>query len=216
MLAECRHTPLVFGPGFCVLAFYIQQGRLCTVGADLAHELVRDKLVKVLGSEVMESVMLQSSFEGALAPQKVRWFLRFIVFVLDFGVLWIRAKGRHTYPSSGAFETQCVLYDPGHLLSLSHSTRPEVRLYCFWYRFCTCCGKRRCRLRDGTATSSSLAFSFFLWYAVLVLYLGFVLRWMLAVYRHIPHLRDAFGNTVRWLWVLASVSAFNKVGSLFW
>ena len=140
----------------------------------------------------------------------------FIVFVLDFGVLWIRAKGRHTYPSSGAFETQCVLYDPGHLLSLSHSTRPEVRLYCFWYRFCTCCGKRRCRLRDGTATSSSLAFSFFLWYAVLVLYLGFVLRWMLAVYRHIPHLRDAFGNTVRWLWVLASVSAFNKVGSLFW
>ena len=63
MLAECRHTPLVFGPGFCVLAFYIQQGRLCTVGADLGHELVRDKLVKVLGSEVMDSVMLQSSFE---------------------------------------------------------------------------------------------------------------------------------------------------------
>ena len=61
MLAECRHTPLVFGPGFCVLAFYIQQGRLCTVGADLGHELVRDKLVKGLGSEVMESVMLQSS-----------------------------------------------------------------------------------------------------------------------------------------------------------
>ena len=216
MLAECRHTPLVFGPGFCVLAFYIQQGRLCTVGADLGHELVRDKLVKGLGSEVMESVMLQSSFEGALAPQKVRWFLRFIVFVLNLGVLWIRAGGRHTYPSSGAFETQCVVYDPGHLLSLSHSTRPEVRLNCFWYRFCTCCGKRRCRLRDGTATSSSLAFSFFLWYAVLVLYLGLVLRWMLAVYRHIPHLRDAFGNTVRWLWVLAYVSAFNKVGSLFW
>ena len=66
MLAECRHTPLVFGPGFCVLAFYIQQGRLCTVGADLGHELVRDKLVKGLGSEV-----IQSSFEGALAPQKV-------------------------------------------------------------------------------------------------------------------------------------------------
>ena len=71
MLAECRHSPLVFGPGFCFLAFYIQQGRLCTVGADLGHELVRDKLVKGLGSEVMESVMLQSSFEGALAPQKV-------------------------------------------------------------------------------------------------------------------------------------------------
>ena len=67
--------------------------------------LFRDKLVKVLGSEVMKSVMLQSSFEGALAPQKVRWFLRFIVFVLDFGVLWIRAKGRHTYPSNGAFKT---------------------------------------------------------------------------------------------------------------
>ena len=28
------------------------------------HELVRDKLVKGLGSEVMESVMLQSSFEA--------------------------------------------------------------------------------------------------------------------------------------------------------
>ena len=38
---------------------------------------------------------------------------------------------------------------------------------------------------------------------------------MLAVYRHVPHLREAFGNTVRWLWVLAYVSAFNKVGSLF-
>ena len=71
MLAECRHAPLVFGPGFCVLAFYIQQGRLCTVGADLGHELIRDKLVKGLGSEVMESVMLHSSFEGALALQKV-------------------------------------------------------------------------------------------------------------------------------------------------
>ena len=46
--------------------------------------------------------------------------------------------------------------------------------------------------------------------------LGVVLRWMLAVYRHVPHLREAFGNTVRWLWVLAYVSAFNKVGSLFW
>ena len=163
----------------------------------------------------MESVILHSSFEGALALQKVG-FLRFTVFVLDLGVLWIRAGGRHTYPSDGAFETQCVVYEPGHLLSLSHSTRPEVRMNCFWYRFCTCCGKRRCRLRDGSATSLSLAFSFFLWYAVLVLYLGLVLRWMLAVYRHIPHLRDAFGNTVRWLWVLASVSAFNKVGSLFW
>ena len=52
--------------------------------------------------------MLQSSFEEALAPQKVRWFLRFIVFVLNLGVLWIRAGGRHTYPSDGAFETQCV------------------------------------------------------------------------------------------------------------
>ena len=39
---------------------------------------------------------------------------------------------------------------------------------------------------------------------------------MLAVYRLYPHLRDAFGNNVRWLWVLAYVSAFNKVGSLFW
>ena len=58
MLAESRHTPLVIGPGICVLAFYIQQGRLCTVGADPGHELVRDKLVKGLGSEVMESVML--------------------------------------------------------------------------------------------------------------------------------------------------------------
>ena len=66
MLAECRHTPLVIGPGICVLAFYIQQGRLCTVGADLGHELVRDKLVKGLISEVMESVMLQSSFEAWL------------------------------------------------------------------------------------------------------------------------------------------------------
>ena len=128
------------------------------------------------------------------------------MFVLNLGVLWLRAGSRHTYPSDGAFETQGVVYDPGHLLSLSHSTRPEVRLNCFWYRFCTCCGKRRCRLRDGTATGSSLAFSFFLWYAVLVLYLGLVLRWMLAVYRHIPHLREAFSNTVRWLWV----------GSLFW
>ena len=36
--------------------------------------------------------------------------------------------------------------------------------------------------------------------------LGVVLRWMLAVSRHIPHLREAFGNTVRWLWV----------GSLSW
>ena len=57
------------------------------------------------------------------------------MFVLNLGVLWIRAGGRHTYPSDGAFETQCVVYDPGHLLSLSHSTRPEVRLNCFWYRF---------------------------------------------------------------------------------
>ena len=40
-------------------------------GADLGHELIRDKLVKGLGSEVMESVMLHSSFEGALALQKV-------------------------------------------------------------------------------------------------------------------------------------------------
>ena len=47
------------------------RGRLCTVGADLGHELVPDKLAKGLGSEVMESVILQSSFEGALAPQKV-------------------------------------------------------------------------------------------------------------------------------------------------
>ena len=123
------------------------------------------------------------------------------MFVLNLGVLWIRAGGRHTYPSDGAFETQCVVYNPGHLLSLSHSTRPEVRLNCFWYRFCTCCGKRRCRLRDSTATSSSLAFSLFLWYTVLVLYLGLVLRWMLTVYRLFPHLREAFGNTVRWLWV---------------
>ena len=30
-----------------------------------------------------------------------------------------------------------------------------------------------------------------------------MLRWILAVYRHIPHLREAFGNTVRWLWVVA-------------
>ena len=41
-------------------------------------------------------------------------------------------------------------------------------------------------------------------------------RWMLAVYRHIPHLREAFGKTVRWLWVLAYLSAFSKIGSLFW
>ena len=39
---------------------------------------------------------------------------------------------------------------------------------------------------------------------------------MLAAYRHVPHLREEFGNIVRWLWVLSYVSAFNKVGSLFW
>ena len=29
--------------------------------------------------------------------------------------------------------------------------------------------------------------------------------------RHIPHLREAFGNTVRWLWVLAYLSAFSTL-----
>ena len=43
-----EHQALVIGPGICVLAFCIQQGRLCTVGADLGHELVRDKLVRGL------------------------------------------------------------------------------------------------------------------------------------------------------------------------
>ena len=76
------------------------------------------------------------------------------MFVLNLGVLWIRAGSRHTYPSDEAFETQGAVYD------------------------------------RVVATSSSLAFSLFLWYAVLVLYLGLVLRWMLAVYRHIPHLRE--------------------------
>ena len=61
MLAECRCTPplakhaWVTGSDICVLAFYSQQGRLCTVGAELGHELVCDKLVKGL-SRTSETV----------------------------------------------------------------------------------------------------------------------------------------------------------------
>ena len=85
--------------------------------------------------------MLQSSFEGAFAPQKVRWFLRFIVFVLDFGVLWIRAKGRHTYPSSGEFETQGAVYD--RVVVDSEMVQRQARHWHFHYScgtlswFCT-------------------------------------------------------------------------------
>ena len=153
MLAECRHTPLVFGPCFCVLAFYIQQGRLCTVGADLGHELVRDKLVKGWGSEVMESVMLQ-------CPHLV--------------LTCLRAHGGQWSPLRICLRELC---------------REKFLI----------------QIRNSYANSS--------WRLVVV---GLGRESIHSRLISTPHLRDAFGNTVHWLWVPAYVSAFNKVGRLFW
>ena len=96
-------------------------------------------------------------------------------------------------------QRQLDVYVSRHLLSLSHSTRPEVRLYCFWYR-------------DKLVTG--------IFILPVVRCLGSVPRprvkmdaGRVSTYSSFD---DAFGNTVRWLWVLASVSALNKVGSLFW
>ena len=72
------------------------------------------------------------------------------------------------------------------------------------------------RFPQWVSRRRSAEISWFLRLRSVGLNLGVVLRWILAVYRHIPHLREAFGNTVRWLWVLAYLSAFSKIGSLFW
>ena len=69
---------------------------------------------------------------------------------------------------------------------------------------------------SGFPVDAQQKVSWFLRLRSVGLNLGVVLRWILAVYRHIPHLREALGNTLRWLWVLAYLSAFSKVGSLFW
>ena len=56
---------------------------------------------------------------------------------------------------------------------------------------------------SGFPADAQQKVSWFLRLRSVGLNLGVMLRWILAVYRHIPHLREAFGNTVRWLWVLA-------------
>ena len=67
----------------------------------LLHELVRDKLVKGLGSEVMESVMLQSSFGepslrrksvGSCGESCLSWTLASYGFGPGVAILILRAE----------------------------------------------------------------------------------------------------------------------------